>query len=648
MTASPYTDTATARVVQALTDAGSKPRRRGTSEWIASCPCPAHGKGNGDRNPSLSVSEGRDGNAVLYCHAGCHTDDITAALSLTASDLFHDDGSRSQISSRENVHPLRTFQLPPRPAQVPEGECTLGACKSARRKGETCTARYTYTDAGGNAVGVVHRWDPKTFRPSTPDAAGEWKLSGQIPPVPYALPRVAETLRAGGTVLIVEGEKDADTVNAYDLPDLCATTNAHGSGKWKDEHTAALLQVAPDAPSGGRIVICGDLDEAGRSHTAKVAATFTDLGLTAPLVVYPTRGKDITEHLERGGNLDLGAHDGLRAPEEYARLGKVLTLEDLESLPPIRWGVEEWVSSPSAVLLVGAYALGKSALTLSMACSVASGTPFLGHATEERRVLYIVGEGARGLPRRVKAWEQTWGRDLPRDALAFMTRPSASLREEATWREIRRYCRAEGFGFVVLDTFSSLAPDADETKDAGLVIAGLNALAEDIDGTAILVHHPGWSVNAKDRARGGYQLEGNVDEVLTLDAVTEGSDHISAKIKKRKDGESGTVHYLRRIAVHLNGPDGSPLYDETGAPVTSVTVQHARLSDTSVPTRTRILQYLSACGDIGASPAEIGRQIGADHTTGSFRSVLRALESEGLARSDGSSRSRRYYADEEI
>ena len=647
MTASPHTDTATARVVTALTDAGGKPRREG-SGWVACCPNPAHGKGRGDRNPSLSVSEGRDGNAVLYCHAGCHTEDITAALGLTASDLFHDDGSRG-YDTHANVYPLRTFTLPPRPATVTtETECTEPACKRARRNGETCTHRYTYTDAEGNAVGVVHRWDPKTFRPSTPDASGEWKLSGSIPPFPYALQRVAETLRAGGCVLVVEGEKDADTVNAYGLPDLCATTNAGGSGKWKPEHTAALLQIATDNPSSGRIVICGDLDEAGRKHTAKVAETFTDLGLPAPVIVYPTRGKDITEHLDRGGNLDLGSHDGLKAPEEYTRLGKVLTLEDLDALPPIRWGVEGWVSSPSAVLLVGGYGLGKSALTLSMACSVATGTPFLGHDVEPRRVLYVVGEGVRGMRRRATAWQQTWNRDLPSDAIAFMTRPSASLREEATWREIRRYCRAEGFGFVVLDTFSSLAPDADETKDAPIMVAGLNALAEEIDGTAILVHHPGWSQSAQGRARGSYALEGNTDEVLILSAIAEGSEHLSVKVKKRKDGKDGDTHHLRRIAVHLNGPDGKPLYDDRGDPITSVTVEHARLSDAAIPLRDRIVQYLRDWGDMGATPRQIAEEIGVTARNGAFGKALRDLEAADEIRSEGATLTRRYFATEEI
>ena len=47
--------------------------RRG-SGFIAKCP--AHE----DRNPSLSIKEGGDGRVLLFCHAGCPTENIVAAL----------------------------------------------------------------------------------------------------------------------------------------------------------------------------------------------------------------------------------------------------------------------------------------------------------------------------------------------------------------------------------------------------------------------------------------------------------------------------------------------------------------------------------------------------------------------------------------
>src|SRR5690348_5945821 len=52
------------------------------SGWSARCP--AHE----DRKPSLSVSEGEDGRALVRCHAGCTVEAVCAALGLTLRDLM--------------------------------------------------------------------------------------------------------------------------------------------------------------------------------------------------------------------------------------------------------------------------------------------------------------------------------------------------------------------------------------------------------------------------------------------------------------------------------------------------------------------------------------------------------------------------------
>jgi putative DNA primase/helicase len=56
-----------------------KGRRNGTG-WLVRCPCPNHGKGRGDRNPSLSIGDGVDGALLLFCFAGCIFEDIIDAL----------------------------------------------------------------------------------------------------------------------------------------------------------------------------------------------------------------------------------------------------------------------------------------------------------------------------------------------------------------------------------------------------------------------------------------------------------------------------------------------------------------------------------------------------------------------------------------
>jgi len=54
--------------------------------------CPAHA----DSTPSLSVGEGRDGNVVLRCFAGCEAQSIMDAISLPMSYLFGDTQRQSE------------------------------------------------------------------------------------------------------------------------------------------------------------------------------------------------------------------------------------------------------------------------------------------------------------------------------------------------------------------------------------------------------------------------------------------------------------------------------------------------------------------------------------------------------------------------
>ena len=52
--------------------------RRNGNDWLV-VPFTHHGKGRGDRNPSLSIEDG-DGRLLLFCFAGCAFEDIIDEL----------------------------------------------------------------------------------------------------------------------------------------------------------------------------------------------------------------------------------------------------------------------------------------------------------------------------------------------------------------------------------------------------------------------------------------------------------------------------------------------------------------------------------------------------------------------------------------
>jgi putative DNA primase/helicase len=69
-----------------------KGRRNGRG-WLVCCPCPNHGKGRGDRFPSLSVDDGDDGRLLLRCFAGCEFVDILDELKHRG--IVDDSGTRN-------------------------------------------------------------------------------------------------------------------------------------------------------------------------------------------------------------------------------------------------------------------------------------------------------------------------------------------------------------------------------------------------------------------------------------------------------------------------------------------------------------------------------------------------------------------------
>jgi DNA primase len=149
------------RITDALEAHGRIVRPNGTGRAIAQCP--AHD----DHTPSLSIA-GSEGQALIYCHTGCQTVDIIAALGLEMADLF----------------------------DRPDG------------------ATYCYDNGR-----IVHRTPAKQFRQAHTDK----------PPELYRLAKVRAAVAEGKPVFVVEGEKD---VHALELASVTATCAPMGAGKW--------------------------------------------------------------------------------------------------------------------------------------------------------------------------------------------------------------------------------------------------------------------------------------------------------------------------------------------------------------------------------------------------------------------------------
>jgi hypothetical protein len=212
--------------------------------------CPAHD----DSRPSLRVTRGDDGRALLACRAGCPTEAVVSALGLRMADLM----------PREGWQPMRPRSAPTAKPRAPEGEGFATA-----REGVACyrsrlgpeSARWVYTDAGGDPQAVVLRWDDakgsKTFRPVS-RIGGRWHLSAADEG--RALYRLDE-LGGGGPVFVAEGEKAADALASLGVT---VTTSMGGSNA---PHKSCWESLA-----GREVFIVPDEDGSGLQYAHEVRA----------------------------------------------------------------------------------------------------------------------------------------------------------------------------------------------------------------------------------------------------------------------------------------------------------------------------------------------------------------------------------------
>lgn len=135
------TGAAVQRVREALAEHGCGPRG-GNDKFRARCPV------HESRGPTLAVSQGRTG-AMLYCFAGCETDDVRAALGLAWSDLYDEPREADRQRWRP---PSRPVPSPAEPAgQVIARAAVILATAEAMKESAVLRPRLTADECVSHA-----------------------------------------------------------------------------------------------------------------------------------------------------------------------------------------------------------------------------------------------------------------------------------------------------------------------------------------------------------------------------------------------------------------------------------------------------------------------------------------------------------------
>lgn len=419
--------------------------RRVGADWVARCPV------HPDNKPSLAIRIADDGKILAHCHAGCDQRMVAAALGL--------EGSKSSAE------------------WTPHGDAI---------------AVYDYQDETGRTLFQVLRTASKMFPQRRPDPTTKtgwrWQL-GDVRRVPFRLPHLIEAVKAGQTVYVAEGEKDALALVARGK---IATCNPGGAGKWRPEYSEFLRDAT--------VIVCADKDQIGRSHARSVAASLQAVDANVWIIEAAEPHKDISDHFGAGLSLEqieiTHRPDQASVPDLAPDIYEFLAEDD----PEYDWLVKDLIERGERLMITGFEGWGKSMLMRQFAVCLAAGIhPFTlsDHGDKPRKVLVIDCENPRKQNRRkFRPMVQQAARDgmpIPPGGLRLMHQEDGvdlTRDDDAAWL-LERVTAHQPDALIIGPLYELHAQNMNDELAARKMTAALNVVRKSSGCALIMEAHAG-------------------------------------------------------------------------------------------------------------------------------------------------------------
>lgn len=260
---------------------------------------------------------------------------------------------------------------------------------------------------------------------------------------------------------------------------------------------------------------------------------------------------------------------GLTPSAELERLLAYLHNRDqLDEIKPPVPLISRVLDVGTSVILAGAFGTFKTFVSVGWACSVASGTPWLGHEVlNPGTVLYVAAEGASGIKRRVEAWEARHGVRVPADKL-WVVSVSVNIGRDEPAKAILTLAKHLNAKLVIFDTLHRCTAGLDENSNTDMSRLNVmsDALREATGATTVYVHHTG---HTGTRARGASGIQDDAD-FIWLSKLTTDNESRDPKLprvleqRKTKDSPELEEFYVKLDLVDGTDSGTLALADEKG------------------------------------------------------------------------------------
>lgn len=234
------------------------------------------------------------------------------------------------------------------------------------------------------------------------------------------------------------------------------------------------------------------------------------------------------------------------------------TVDDLLRVPEPKWLIDRTIHQQETGCIWGPPNCGKSFVALDWALSVSAGIPWLDEFdTIQSPVLYMAGEGAFSLQKRVRAWQNAH-EEANIEGMYFQIRPLPLLEEDVIEEIIvamDEYSDGTDVGLnpglVIVDTLNQFFGGGDEVQgpDMARFVNNLRRLSHEQNLSVVIVHH---SNATGQRERGHTSLRGNVDVMFEarprdVDDIFAGVTLLNDKQRDEAKGEGIIVRFEEHV-----------------------------------------------------------------------------------------------------
>ena len=254
--------------------------------------------------------------------------------------------------------------------------------------------------------------------------------------------------------------------------------------------------------------------------------------------------------------------------------GLFISVDDMMSaVSKPDWIIKGIIERGSSNLLFGESGAGKSLFALDWAFCIGVGRNWNGHRIKSaEKVIYIAGEGHRGLSLRMKALSQKYNQK-PQNI--YFSQRSVNLLDEKEAVAIAKIIEEMGIqpAVVVIDTLHrNMVGDENKADDVAKYFKSIEIISKKMNCAIVTVHHSGHGDKA--RARGSSSIKAGMDAEF---CVSKQGQAVSFSCTKSKDFSAGAEMLFTINEVELEGD----VYfdDDDGKQVTSVFLEYAGASN---------------------------------------------------------------------